>query len=86
MKGVIACYTQCWSCMFGQHYDPPRMHGWANDEDREHAERTGQPEPTGACNCHCVSYKAWGRAHGRRHPRLTQIHTAYRRRRRGAAL
>jgi hypothetical protein len=51
---AIVCYSRCWSCQFDQHYDPPKPHPWADDEDREHAAATGQPEPTGNCACTCA--------------------------------
>lgn len=52
--GVIVCYARCWACQFDQHYAPPQPHPWADDEDREHAAATGQPEPTGNCACPCA--------------------------------
>lgn len=51
---AIVCYARCQPCMFGQCYDPPQHHGWADDDDREHARNTGQPEPTGRCGCPCA--------------------------------
>ena len=48
------CYSRCWSCQFDQHYDPPQLHPWWDDEDVEHARATGQPEPTGNCACRCA--------------------------------
>ena len=51
---AIVCYSRCWPCQFGQHYDPPQPHTWADDEDRAHAKATGQHEPTGNCACHCA--------------------------------
>lgn len=52
--GAIVCYTKCWACMYGSHFDPPRPHPWADADDREHAANTGQPEPTGNCACQCA--------------------------------
>ena len=51
---MITCYARCWACTFGDCYDPPQAHPWADDEDREHAQETGQPEPTGNCACRCA--------------------------------
>lgn len=51
---AIICYTKCESCMYGYHYEPPRPHRWAGDEDIDHAKATGQPEPTGNCGCWCA--------------------------------
>jgi len=50
---AIVCYTKCWPCQFGQHFDPPEPHTWGDDEDFEHAKATGQPEP-GNCGCWCA--------------------------------
>lgn len=54
MTGIIVCYARCWACMMGEHYDPPREHGWADDEDIDHARETGQDPPTGSCACECA--------------------------------
>ncbi len=51
---VIICYAQCESCQWGYCYEPPAPHGWAGAEDIEHAQATGQPEPTGTCACPCA--------------------------------
>jgi hypothetical protein len=54
---AIVCYARCWSCMFGHCYSPPKPHPWAGAEDVEHAQATGQPEPTGNCACSCANPK-----------------------------
>lgn len=47
-------YARCWGCMYDQHYDPPKRHDWADEEDIKHAETTGQPSPKGKrCACWC---------------------------------
>lgn len=51
---AIVCYAKCWPCTANGHYDPPQHHVWADDEDIEHARKTGQPEPTGRCGCWCA--------------------------------
>lgn len=55
---AIVCYSRCWDCQFDQHHNPPKPHPWADDEDREHAQATGQPAPTGNCACHCAAEQA----------------------------
>lgn len=51
----IVCYTKCWGCMTGEHFDPERWHQWADGEDVEHAANTGQPDPSGQrCGCYCA--------------------------------
>lgn len=52
--GAIVCYTKCWACQFGDHFDPPKPHPWADIDDIEHARNTGQAEPTGVCACSCA--------------------------------
>jgi hypothetical protein len=55
---AIVCYTKCWPCNFGDHYDPPQWHTWADSEDVEHAQNTGQPDPrTSRCGCDCADAK-----------------------------
>lgn len=45
----IVHYTRCQGCMWGQHYDPPQRHDWADYEDLEHDPSVkGQP-----CACAC---------------------------------
>lgn len=52
----IVHYNRCWSCVYGQHYEPtPRWHTWADDEDIEHAMKTDQPDPSKSrCACECA--------------------------------
>jgi hypothetical protein len=52
---AIGCLTECYSCMFGSHFDPPKWHTWADDDDIEYARNTGQPDPRGSrCGCECA--------------------------------
>ena len=52
---LIICYAKCWQCYASCHYVPRRWHSWADDEDVEHAEKTGQPNPrTSRCGCWCA--------------------------------
>lgn len=52
---ALVCYSKCWSCNFGEHFDPPQWHTWADDEDVECARDAGQPDPTSQrCGCWCV--------------------------------
>ena len=52
---AVVCYARCWECQFGQHYEPPEWHTWADIEDVEHASATGQPDPsTFRCGCPCA--------------------------------
>lgn len=52
---VIVCYAKCVACQFGSHFDPPKWHTWADDEDIEHAKNTGQEDPsTSRCGCPCA--------------------------------
>lgn len=51
---VTVCYAKCWGCLYGQHYDPPQPHIWADDEDIDAARMSGRPEPTGQCACWCA--------------------------------
>lgn len=52
---AIVCYSQCYSCMAGCCYDPPRWHTWADQDDIEHAAQTGQPDPSDSrCGCRCA--------------------------------
>lgn len=49
---VIVCYTKCWSCMAGE--CPTGWHTWADDEDTDHAIKSGRPDPaTQRCGCYC---------------------------------
>lgn len=50
---VIVCYSRCWACQFGDHYDPPTPHPWWDEDDVAHAAETGQEPPTGNCGCSC---------------------------------
>jgi hypothetical protein len=55
--GTIITYARCWSCQFGSHYDAPKWHGWADAEDIEHAEKTGQDVEAikgSRCACECA--------------------------------
>lgn len=53
---AIVCMTKCWWCMFDSHFDPPKWHTWADDEDIEHARDTGQPDPRASrCGCYCAN-------------------------------
>lgn len=53
--GYVICYATCWACKFDQCYDPPTWHTWADDEDIEHARKTGQPDPSDTrCACRCA--------------------------------
>jgi hypothetical protein len=48
---VIICPTTCGGCKFDYHR--PEPHPWWDSEDKEWAEETGQPLPTGYCGCYC---------------------------------
>lgn len=55
--GTIITYARCWSCMFGEHYETPTWHGWADEDDVDHAERTGQDVEAlrgQRCACECA--------------------------------
>jgi hypothetical protein len=53
---ATVCMAQCYACMFDSHYNPPRWHTWADDEDTEHAKNTGQPDPRESrCGCECAN-------------------------------
>lgn len=53
---VIVCYSKCWACMFGEHYEPAQWHSWADVDDIEHARDTGQDDPsTQRCGCPCAN-------------------------------
>jgi hypothetical protein len=54
---AIVCYSTCWSCKFGQCFEPPQPHPWADSEDIEAAEAARQPAPTGNCACSCANPK-----------------------------
>lgn len=55
MSGAIVCYTKCWPCMFGEHFDPPEWHTWADADDVKHAKETGQDDPREKrCGCPCA--------------------------------
>lgn len=52
---AIVCTTKCWPCQFGSHFDPPKWHTWADEDDVDHAAATGQPDPSkGRCGCRCA--------------------------------
>jgi len=51
---VIICYATCWACKFGQCYEPPQAHIWADSEEIEAAQEAGQPAPEGLCACPCA--------------------------------
>jgi hypothetical protein len=56
MGGMIICYSKCWPCQFGQHFDPPQWHTWADGDDILHARNTGQPDPSKSrCGCFCAT-------------------------------
>ena len=49
---VIVCYTKCWPCQFGEH--TAEWHTRADEEDIDHAAKTGRPDPsTSRCGCYC---------------------------------
>lgn len=51
---IIVCWAKCWACQFGQHFDPPEWHTWADEDDVSHALATDQPDPSGGrCGCPC---------------------------------
>lgn len=53
---AVVCLSKCWPCMFDSHFDPPRWHTYADDEDVEHAKSLGLPDPsTKRCGCPCAS-------------------------------
>lgn len=55
--GTIITYTRCWGCQFGDHFKPPTWHGWADSDDIEHAESTGQDVDAlkgQRCACECA--------------------------------
>lgn len=55
MTSFVVCFAQCWPCQLDQHYDPPRWHTWADDEDVAYAESTGRPDPRESrCGCGCA--------------------------------
>lgn len=55
LGGIIICYSKCWSCKFGDHFEPPEWHSWADEDDIEHAKETGQADPsTSKCACACA--------------------------------
>jgi hypothetical protein len=52
---VMLCFTKCYPCQFGEHFDPPKWHTWASDDDIEHAKATAQPDPRfSKCGCYCA--------------------------------
>lgn len=53
---VISCYTMCWPCQFGHHFDPPQAHTWMDDEDIHAATAGGRstdPDEN-VCGCECA--------------------------------
>lgn len=55
IQNITICPTRSWACQFGE--CPNEPHGWADDEDIEHARATGQDWETIAeqsCGCTCV--------------------------------
>jgi len=57
MSDIIACYSKCWPCNFGECPEPAEWHGWADFEDIEHAEATGQDVAAlkaQRCGCYCM--------------------------------
>lgn len=51
--GIIH-YVACWDCLFNS--CPGGPHDWADQDDIDHALKTGQPNPTGQpCNCTCTN-------------------------------
>ena len=56
MVDIIICYTKCWSCISGFHFEPPEWHTWADDEDIEHAKSTTGTDVTKQrCGCECAN-------------------------------
>ena len=56
MVDIIICYTKCWSCISGFHFEPPGWHTWADDEDIEHAKNTTGTDVTKQrCGCECAN-------------------------------
>lgn len=50
-------YARCWGCMTGACYDVPTWHGWADADDLEHGENTGQDVEAikrQRCACACA--------------------------------
>lgn len=57
---MIVCYTKCWACQFGDHFDEPTPHTWMDDKDAEHA-GVSYPlsdEDAAKHNCGCYCAKA----------------------------
>lgn len=52
--GVIVCFETCWSCKFGECYEPAAEHPWWDAEDVDYAKEAGNPAPTGNCACPCA--------------------------------
>jgi hypothetical protein len=54
---IIVCYTRCYSCMFGSHFEPKQAHSWMEQEDAEHAGHawplTPEVEAANLCPCSC---------------------------------
>ena len=48
-RGII-CYARCWGCSYGQHFDPPQWHTWADTEDIEANPEAGKSR----CGCECA--------------------------------
>lgn len=57
---VVVCYSTCWACKFGHHFDPPQAHGWADGDEIDYALANGLPEPQGSCACPCAAPNADG--------------------------
>lgn len=55
---AVVCFTRCWSCQFGECFEPPKAHTWMDKEDADHA---GHPWPLpediaakNVCACSCA--------------------------------
>jgi hypothetical protein len=59
---VHAGAARCWPCMLSSCHETPTLHPWWDNEDVDHAAKTGQPAPTGNCGCYFCGEPAVHRA------------------------
>lgn len=51
---LVFCPATCWSCKFGECFDPPQRHPWWDADDVDAAKAADAAPPKGDCGCPCA--------------------------------
>lgn len=67
-------YARCEECQCGSHYPKPTWHSWAGYDDIDHADATGQADPSGQrCACPCVDTPGFCAEHAYPEPEIIEV-------------